>query len=81
MNGMEMMLSRLIGLKPEEMKAKVTEATQLMEHGAKAMAQMQKDLNDIKKHLGIENIGQELIENGGRTTERRNNTNGNHIQL
>jgi hypothetical protein len=81
MNGMEMMLSRLIGLKPEELKAKVEQATSLMEHGAKAMADMQSDINAIKRHLGIEENSQEETLNGGRAITSNRNSANNRIEL
>lgn len=82
MKGLEMMLANLIGLKPEEMKAQVAEGIGFMEHGAKAMQQIQKDLELIKNHLGISDNGTETIINGGRQlTERRDSADSNRIQL
>lgn len=80
MTGLEMMLSKLLGMTPEQMKAQVNQATDLMKSGADAMAQVQRDLNLIKQHLGI----QEVSENVQRaiTAERGSNSaNGSHIQL
>lgn len=64
MKGLEMMLANLIGVKPEEMRAQVEQALALMKSGADAAAQIQRDLNAIKKHLGIE----EDNSNGGQLT-------------
>lgn len=81
MKGLEMMLANLLGMKPDEMRAKVEQAVGLMEHGAKSMASIQSDLNAIKTHLGIvEGMGG--IDNGGRAiADGRNSANGSHIQL
>jgi hypothetical protein len=81
MKGLEMMLANLIGIKPEEMRAQVESALNLMKTGANAAEKMQRDIDAIKQHLGIEN---QEITNGERaiTAERGNSgTNGNHIQL
>jgi hypothetical protein len=79
MRGLEMMLANLLGMKPEEMRAKVEQAIALMETGAKSMASIHSDLQLIKNHLGI---SQEVIDNGGRAVaDSRNSANGSHIQL
>jgi hypothetical protein len=81
MNGMEMMLSRLIGVSPDEMRKQVESALHLMKSGAAAAEKMQRDIDAIKQHLGITE-NQEVIDNGGRTIANRGNSaNHNHIQL
>jgi hypothetical protein len=81
MKGLDMMLANLIGIKPEDMRAQVQQALDLMSSGASAMAKLQADVNAIKKHLGITDDPQETINNGRAIAERGNSTNGNHIQL
>lgn len=79
MNGMEMMLSRLLGMKPEEMRAKVNQAVSLMETGARTMAQVQSDLAKIKSHLGI--TEEDTVNGGIAIADRRNSAGNNHIEL
>lgn len=79
MKGVEMMLANLLGMKPDEMRAKVEQAVTLMETGARTMATIQSDLTAIKKHLGIEETIQEGKPNGGRELIGRSN--GQHISL
>jgi len=79
MKGIEMMLANLLGMKPEDMRAKVEQAVSLMEAGAKAAEKIQSDLNAIKSHLGITEEG---IVNGGRAlADNRNSANNNRIEL
>jgi hypothetical protein len=81
MKGIEMMLANLLGMKPEEMRAQVDSALHLMKTGATAAEKMQRDIDAIKNHLGIE-TNQEVIDNGGRAIANGGNSaNNNHIQL
>ena len=84
MGGMEIMLARLLGMTPDEMRHKVEQAVNLMEHGAKAMqssqadlAQIKADLAEIKSHLGITEVAENVraIANSG------SNSNGTRIEL
>jgi hypothetical protein len=79
MKGLEMMLSNLIGIKPEEMRAQVENAMHLMKTGAGAAEKMQRDIDAIKKHLGIEET--ETNENVGAIANHSGSANGNRIQL
>ena len=79
MNGLEMMLSRLIGMTPEQMKAQVNEATAMMRNGANAMASLDRKLDLIMKHLGIDDL--EELNNGGRAIANRGNGNGNDYSV
>lgn len=81
MKGLEMMLANLLGMKPEDMRAKVEQAVGLMEQGAKSAAAIQADLKAIKSHLGIEE-NQEVLQNGGtELAHRGNSANGHRIEL
>lgn len=79
MNGLEMMLSRLIGMTPEQMKAQVNEATAMMRNGANAMASLDRKLDLIMKHLGIDDL--EELNNGGRAIANRRNGNGDDYSV
>lgn len=84
MNGMEMMLSRLIGMTPDQMRAQVNEALSLMKSGAQAMSDIQLRLQRIEQALNIEPISetQEETNNGGRAiTNGRGRSNNHSIQL
>lgn len=82
MKGIEMMLANLIGMKPDEMRAQVESALNLMKTGADAAARMQRDIDAIKAHLGITEEGMGEINNGGRAIpDRGNRSNGNRIEL
>jgi hypothetical protein len=82
MKGLEMMLANLLGMKPEEMRAQVDSALHLMKTGASAAEKMQRDIDAIKNHLGIETVSQEVIDNGGRAIANRGNSaNGHSVQL
>jgi len=80
MKGLEMMLANLIGMKPEQMREQVDQALNLMRTGASAAARMQADLDAIKKHLGIDIVSPEVMENG-RTAISDNRNNGSRIEL
>jgi hypothetical protein len=77
MKGLEMMLANLIGVKPEEMRAQVESALNLMRTGASAAEKMQRDIDAIKTHLGIT----EGTENVGAIANHGGSANGNRIQL
>ena len=62
MKGLEMMLANLLGMKPDEMGAKVETAVSLMEQGARTAAKIENDLALIKAHLGIGN--EETLNHG-----------------
>ena len=81
MTGMEMMISKLIGMTPEQMKKQVEEAAQLMKSGAAAMADIQMRLERIEQALNISPM--EDLNNGGRAIANcsSGSANGNHIQL
>jgi hypothetical protein len=82
MKGVEIMLANLLGMKPDQMRAQVEGALRLMQNGASAAEKMQRDIDAIKKHLGITDIPQEELNNGGTAiAERRDSANGNRIQL
>lgn len=81
MKGLEMMLANLLGMKPDDMRAKVEQAVSLMEHGANTMARVQSDLAAIKKHLGIEENQEVIIHGGSAIPDSRNSANGNRIEL
>jgi hypothetical protein len=79
MKGIEMMLANLLGMKPDEMRAQIESALNLMKTGASAAERMQRDIDAIKNHLGIT---EEVIDNGGRAIANRGNSaNGNRIEL
>jgi hypothetical protein len=79
--GVEMMLANLLGMKPDEMRAKVEAAVSLMEQGAKTAAKIESDLAQIKAHLGITEIT-EGCENVERIAAPSGSVaNGNRIQL
>jgi hypothetical protein len=82
MKGLEMMLANLLGMKPEEMRAKVETAVNLMEQGAHTAKAIEADLKAIKSHLGITDNQEETI-NGGTAIAKRGSgsANRNHIQL
>lgn len=81
MNGMEMMLSRLIGMTPDQMRAQVENALALMKSGAAAAEKMQKDIDAIKSHLGITDNSQEVVNVGAIAATGGNRANGNRIEL
>lgn len=81
MKGIEMMLSNLIGVKPEEMRAQVESALHLMKTGASAAEKMQRDIDAIKKHLGITDETEADLNVRAIAAERGNSANGSHIQL
>jgi hypothetical protein len=80
MDGMTMMLSRLIGMKPEEMRTQFEGALNLMKNGAAAAEKMQRDIDAIKTHLGITETT-EANENVGAIANHGGSANGNRIQL
>jgi hypothetical protein len=79
MNGVEMMLSNLLGIKPAELRAQVEQAIGLMKSGAEAAASIQSDLAKIKNHLGID--VEEVPENVGRTAIANGHANNQRIEL
>lgn len=81
MTGPEMMIAKLLGVKPEEMRAQIEGAMQLMKTGAAAAEKMQSDLLAIKKHLGIEETATEETANVGAIANHGGSANGNRIQL
>jgi len=82
MNGIEMMLANLLGMKPDEMRAQVESALHLMRTGAAAAEKMQRDIDAIKNHLGITDLQQEVIDNGGRAiSDNRGTVNGDNRRI
>lgn len=81
MTGLEMMLSKMIGMTPDQMRGKVNQAVELMESGAKAMQSIQSDLTLIKNHLGLNNSTEELSNVGAIASDSGNSANGSRIQL
>lgn len=77
MNGLEMMLSRMIGMTPQEMRHKVETAVKLMEDGAAKAAKIERDLEAIKSHLGIT----EITENVAAIANGRSSANNHSVQL
>jgi len=80
MTGPEMMIAKLLGVKPEEMRAQIEGALSLMRTGAAAAEKMQRDITEIKKHLGIEEATEETA-NVGAIANHGGSANGNRIQL
>jgi hypothetical protein len=80
MKGLEMMLANLLGMKPEEMRAKVEQAVSLMENGAKTAAKMEADIAAIKNHLGITDE-KEILNGGTAIANCGNSTHSNRIEL
>lgn len=80
MTGPEMMIAKLIGIKPEELRQQVNQAIELMKSGAAAAAQIQSDLSRIKSHLGI--TDEEGNLNGGKSIARSGScADNNRIEL
>lgn len=79
MTGPEMMIAKLIGIKPEELRAQVNQAIDLMKSGAAAAAQIQSDLACIKAHLGI--TDEKGILNGRTIAHSGSRADNNRIEL
>jgi hypothetical protein len=81
MTGPEMMIAKLLGIKPEEMKQQIESALRLMKTGAQAAEKMQHDIDLIKNHLGIYEM-QESKDNGGRAiSDNRGTVNGDNRRI
>lgn len=76
MLGMEMMISNLIGMKPEEMKQSVTQVMTALENASNMLVSINERLTAIENHLNGDDT------NGGPTNGRKQlPSNGEYIQL
>lgn len=81
MMGLEMMLSNLIGVSPDELRQIALKITNGVDQMQKDIGTMKADIAELKAHLGLENDNDGGARAGISDSGGSSGGSGNHVQL